>query len=77
MQYIISGHERIGSKTFTDQALIEQDQSKDYAFYQSEVDVFNVNEGMFAIFFSDDLHMPGISCEEPTFARKVVVKILK
>lgn len=34
------------------------------------------NKGMFAIFFPEDLHMPGISTSIPQNVKKVVVKVM-
>lgn len=38
-------------------------------------DYFMMEEGVFAVFFPEDVHMPGISASDNTNVKKVVVKV--
>ena len=50
------------------------DEKKDITFYKEKADSYiNVNKGMFAIFFPEDAHAPGINRDG---VRKLVFKIL-
>ena len=60
IQYIHSGVELIGVAAFKDQIPITDDTEKDLAFYEGDASFIKLETGMFAIFFPDDLHMPGI-----------------
>jgi len=75
LQYIIKGVELIGTSLLTDQKIITNNPEADYAFYEGEPDFHTLTEGMFAIFFPHDLHMPGISVEQPSKVKKLVIKI--
>jgi YhcH/YjgK/YiaL family protein len=77
IQYIIGGEECIGILLFNGQAAhIPYDATKDIAFYDSNPD-FNIKlvSKHFAIFFTDDLHMPCIKSEARSKVKKVVLKI--
>ncbi len=50
------------------------DDSKDCVFYGGDASFIRLGEGTFAIFFPDDLHMPGTGVS-PSPVRKVVVKV--
>jgi YhcH/YjgK/YiaL family protein len=76
IQYIHSGVELIGIATLNNQTLISNEPEKDLAFYESETSFINLESGMFAVFFPDDLHMPGIKLNQSTKVKKVVIKIL-
>jgi YhcH/YjgK/YiaL family protein len=76
IQYIISGEEQIGVALLGDQ--YSKDgyiAEKDIIFYEGKVSRINMKPGMFAIFFPDDLHMPGIRMDQSSTVRKVVVKV--
>ncbi len=75
IQYVIKGVELMGVATLANQMLITKDIEKDYAFYDGDCSYIKVNEGMFAIFFSDDLHKPCIKFNEIAKVKKVVVKV--
>jgi len=50
------------------------DTEQDYALYGGDVSYLRLEQGMFAIFFPEDLHMPGIDhVASPVI--KVVVKV--
>jgi YhcH/YjgK/YiaL family protein len=76
IQYIHSGVELIGIAPLKGNTLISDEPEKDLAFYESETSFIKLEAGMFAIFFPDDLHMPGIKLEKSTKVKKVVIKVL-
>ena len=78
IQYIVSGSECIGTAPL--EGLIEEtpyDGEKDLAFYNYEPTMSKLvlKQGMFAIFWPNEPHMPGRSITTPQKAKKVVVKI--
>lgn len=75
IQYIHSGVELIGVATLHNQIPITNDPENDIAFYQGEASFIKLKAGMFAIFFPDDLHMPGIKLTQSAKVKKVVVKV--
>ena len=75
VQYMISGDELMGITTLNNQEIIEKNEENDYFFYNSNYTPIRVNEGMFTIFFPDDIHMPCIKVETTQFVKKVVVKV--
>lgn len=75
IQYIHSGIELIGVAAFKDQIPTTDDTEKDLAFYEGDASFIKLEAGMFAIFFPDDLHMPGIKLTQSAKVKKVVVKV--
>ena len=75
IQYIISGVELIGVTSLTNQIPIHRNDEDDYAFYESDSTLLRVDEGMFTIFFPDDLHMPAIKLNQILKVKKLLVKI--
>lgn len=78
LHYIIEGEENINYELLKNQNVIkEYDIDSDYMFYQSTKSaLINLNKGDFAIFYPNDIHMPGIALNRPSKVRKVVIKIL-
>lgn len=75
VQYMVEGAEHIGYAAFIGQIPVTRyDGEKDVAFFKGELSFINLTKGMFAIFFPDDLHMPGVG-ENPSPVRKAVVKV--
>lgn len=75
IQYLARGSELIGYAPFRDQPeTVAFDSAADVGFYRGEASLVRVEEGMFAIFYPEDLHMPGIGDPASTVC-KVVVKI--
>ena len=75
LQYIAKGSEWIGYTPLTGQKPIADfTKSKDVAFFNENASFIKVDQGMFAIFFPEDLHMP-CTGEDASKVRKVVVKI--
>jgi len=80
VQYVVSGEEEFGYLPLVEQLpSMAYNEQHDYAEFDYET---NKNEaafiplkaGMFAIFFPDDMHMPGTSAI-PNSVRKVVIKV--
>lgn len=75
IQYIIEGSEKIGFSKLKTQTPAT-DYEPDIIFYKDKQDEFiEMNNGDFAIFYPDDLHMPCITINQPQKVRKVVVKV--
>ncbi len=76
VQFVVKGTELIGYAPFQNQKVInEYNEQNDIAFFEGEKSFLKVEEGMFAIFFPNDVHMPGIKFRERSFVKKVVVKV--
>ena len=78
IQYVVSGREWIGCCPVEGLAVDRPyDVSKDVEFYKPASPIGRVlmTEGMFAIFFPHDAHMPGQMVERPEQVKKIVVKI--
>jgi len=75
IQYIIEGTELMGVVTKNNQKAISSDLDKDYTFYEGETSFIRVEEGMFTVFFPDDLHMPCVQAGQSSRVKKVVVKV--
>jgi YhcH/YjgK/YiaL family protein len=75
VQYIVSGEELMGVASKTNQAPYLENKEDDYDFYECETRPVLVKEGMFTIFFPEDLHKPCIQVSTPTYVKKVVVKV--
>ncbi len=75
IQYLAQGGESIGYAPRADQkAIVEYEAEGDFAFYAGSASLVRLEQGMFAIFFPQDLHMPGIG-DPAERVRKVVVKV--
>lgn len=75
IQYVIKGVELMGFTPLTDQVSIEEDLEKDYTFYNGKTSMIRVEEGMFTIFFPEDLHRPCVKAGQISKVKKVVVKV--
>ena len=76
VQYVAKGEELIGYAPFEGQKLIsEYDEGKDVSFFEGDKSFVKIGQGMFAIFFPEELHMPGITTANNKNVKKVVVKI--
>lgn len=77
VQYVAKGSELIGYTPLGDQEIIsDYNEENDITFYKSETSFIRIDEGMFAIFFPDDVHLPGIAVDKKSFVKKVVVKVM-
>ena len=82
VQYIVSGVEWIGYAPLAAQDEAKPyDEERDIIFYRAETSLVAMDAGMFAIFYPEDLHMPGIDRDNPggglpsVEIKKVVVKV--
>ncbi|NRT10742.1 YhcH/YjgK/YiaL family protein [Flavobacterium sp. 14A] len=75
IQYMISGTELMGVITKKDQKVVSSDVDKDYTFYEGETAYIKLTEGMFTVFFPDDLHRPCVQDGQSSKVKKVVVKV--
>lgn len=77
VQYIVSGQELIGHDWLRQQTPVkEYDETADYWLFGEPPAFFSkLQQGMFAVFFPTDLHMPNIMVKQPSPVKKVVVKV--
>ena len=76
VQYVIEGEELMGYVPLGDQQILEPyTEDNDIIFYNGEKVFVKLSEGMFAIFFPEDIHMPGISTGEISEVKKLVIKV--
>lgn len=76
VQYIAEGCEQVGVVMLDGQkAVKEYDAIDDCLLFNEKHALIFLKKGMFAIFFPDDLHMPGLNIRKPDFVKKVVVKV--
>lgn len=75
IQIVISGSEYVGCELLSNQETLRKyDKENDYALYNGQPSFFKLEPGSFAIFFPNDLHMPGIN-EDKIAVKKLVVKV--
>lgn len=73
IQIPLDGDERMGYAPLSVLAQTPYDENKDIAFYEERPQEFvTVRKGMFAIFFPQDAHAPGVTV---TNLKKVVIKL--
>lgn len=77
IQYMVKGEELVGHDFLQHhQPSKAYDPEADYMLFAEKPQFFSVlKQGMFAIFFPTDLHMPNIKVDQPVAVRKVVIKI--
>ncbi|MGL5112626.1 MAG: YhcH/YjgK/YiaL family protein [Flavobacterium sp.] len=75
IQYVISGVELMGFAPLTNQKMVEEDLEKDYTFYEGDTSLLRVEEGMFTLFFPEDLHRTCVKVTDISKVKKVVVKV--
>lgn len=79
IQFIIKGSEKIGVGTIENfQALEAYDETKDLEFLKNtnnNYQFLNMNENDFTILYPQDVHMPQIAINTPSYVKKAVVKI--
>jgi YhcH/YjgK/YiaL family protein len=77
VQYVISGEELMGYSPLGNQQILEPyKEVNDIVFFNGDKSFTKVSEGMFAIFFPEDVHMPGISTGKISDVKKLVIKCL-
>ncbi len=76
VQFVATGNEMMGYAPLKNQKVIDEyNEQNDITFFKGEKSFTKVNAGMFAIFFPTDAHLPGISVNEKSYVKKVVVKV--
>ena len=76
VQFVAKGKELMGYAPLENQKVIDEyNEQNDITFFRGEKSFVKVDEGMFAIFFPEDIHMPGIKVGERSQLKKVVIKV--
>lgn len=79
VQYVIEGEELMGYSPLGNQQVLEPyKEENDIIFYRGENHLSGfcrITAGMFAIFFPEDVHMPGICAEKKCPVKKLVIKV--
>jgi YhcH/YjgK/YiaL family protein len=76
IQVLAKGTELIGYATFKEQEIFtEYNNDKDIIFFAGEKSFIKIERGMFALFFPNELHMPGIKSSAREDVKKIVVKV--
>jgi len=76
VQYVINGEELMGYALLGVQQILEPyKEENDIIFFKGEKSFTKVSSGMFAIFFPEDVHMPGISAGNFSDVKKLVIKV--
>ena len=76
VQYVISGEELMGYAPLGTQHILEPyKEENDIVFFKGDKSFTKVPAGMFAIFFPEDVHLPGIKTEESVKVKKLVIKV--
>ncbi|MCW8817016.1 MAG: YhcH/YjgK/YiaL family protein [Ignavibacteriaceae bacterium] len=76
VQYVIEGEELMGYAPLGNQQTLEAyKEENDIIFYKGEKVFIKLTEGMFAIFYPEDVHMPGICVEKKSPVKKLVIKV--
>jgi len=76
VQFVSKGSELMGYAPLKNQKVIDEyNEQNDITFFSGEKTFTQVDEGMFAIFFPTDVHLPGIKVNEKSFVKKVVIKV--
>lgn len=76
IQYVVSGREAIGYAPLNNQPILTPyTPEKDIVFFTGETTQLIVEQGMFAVFFPQDIHRPCMQIDAPVNVKKVVVKV--
>jgi YhcH/YjgK/YiaL family protein len=76
VQFVAKGCELMGYAPLENQKVIDEyNEQNDITFFSGDKSFTKVDEGMFAIFFTTDVHLPGITFDEKSYVKKVVVKV--
>lgn len=75
IQYMVRGDEGMGVTTLTTQVPTEKNIENDYIFYEADSTLIIVKEGMFTVFFPNDIHKPCIKINKTAHVKKVVIKV--
>lgn len=76
VQYVIDGEELMGYVPLGGQQILEPyKEENDIVFFTGEKSFTKVSSGMFAIYFPEDVHMPGINTGKISEVKKLVIKV--
>jgi YhcH/YjgK/YiaL family protein len=76
IQFIYEGEELLGCAPLASMRTTQEYVAdEDYALYEGEGQFFRLRAKEFAIFFPEDVHMPGLAVTQPARVRKIVVKV--
>lgn len=77
IQYVVTGAEAIGYQCVANMEIVKPyDETGDALFLQGNGSRLLLGQGIFAIFWPQDAHQPGLSLRRPQMVRKVVVKVM-
>lgn len=75
-QYVIHGTEKIGYAPIeTMKESTPYHQTDDFALFSGNGSFLEIKEGMFAVLYPEDVHMPSVQVEGPIKVKKAVFKI--
>ena len=76
VQYVIDGEELMGYAPLNGQEILDPyKEENDIVFFKGDKSFTKITAGMFAIFFPEDVHMPGISTGKISDVKKLVIKV--
>jgi len=76
IQYIVAGAETMGIAPRSAMTIAEPyTREKDLEFFRGSGQFVRVDQGFFAIFLPQDVHMPGLLIDQPAAVKKIVVKV--
>lgn len=76
VQFVAKGKELMGYAPLENQKVIDEyNEQNDIMFFVGDKSFTKVDEGMFAIFFPTDVHLPGIKFDEKSNVKKIVIKV--
>jgi YhcH/YjgK/YiaL family protein len=76
VQYVIEGEELMGYAPLGLQQILEPyKEENDIVFFTGDKSFTKVSAGMFAVFFPEDVHMPGIASGKSSSVKKLVIKV--
>jgi YhcH/YjgK/YiaL family protein len=76
VQYVISGEELMGFAPLCNQQILDPyKEENDIVFFTGDKSFTKVSSGMFAVFFPQDVHMPGIVSGKSSSVKKLVIKV--
>ena len=76
VQLLLDGEEHVGYATLKSQNAIKAyNHEQDFALFKNSYSTNLLSKGMFAVFFPDDLHLPGLKVGESELVKKVIVKV--
>jgi YhcH/YjgK/YiaL family protein len=76
VQFVAKGSELMGYAPLENQKVIEDyNEQNDITFFSGDKSFIKIDEGMFAIFFPTDVHLPGIKVNKKSYVKKIVIKV--